>query len=74
MSAKNKAILEEANEAIAQGNTDSLYDSKINSVLVAIAQEVAELLKQSYLVQVQSDEIDSVEWISDKSPQVSERS
>lgn len=74
MSAKNKAILEEANEAIAQGTTDSLYDSKINSVLIAIAQEVAELLKQSYLVQVQSDEIDSVELISDKSPQVSERS
>lgn len=72
MSAKNKAILEEANAAIAQGNTDSLYDSKINSVLVAIAQDVAELLKQSYLVQ--ADEIDSVELISDKSPQVSERS
>ncbi|KAM3098886.1 hypothetical protein ACKFKF_16595 [Phormidesmis sp. 146-12] len=43
--------------------TDSLHDSKINYALIAIAQEVAELLKQSYLLQVQADKIDSVEVI-----------
>ncbi|PSN15684.1 hypothetical protein C7293_06030 [filamentous cyanobacterium CCT1] len=38
---------------------DSLCDSPINDALIAIAQEVAELLKQSYLAQ--ADEIDSIE-------------
>lgn len=39
----------------------SLGDSKVNDALIAIAQEVAELLKQSYLAQ--TDEIDSIELI-----------
>ncbi|MBD2108216.1 hypothetical protein [Nodosilinea sp. FACHB-13] len=41
--------------------TDSLHDSNVNYALIAIAQEVAELLKQSYLAQ--ADEIDSIELI-----------
>jgi len=32
--------------------TDSLRDSSVNHALIAIAQEVAELLKQAYPVQV----------------------
>ena len=39
--------------------TDSICDSSVNYALIAIAQEVAELLKQSY--PVQADESDSVE-------------
>ncbi len=39
--------------------TDSLSDPKVNDALIAIAQEVAELLKESYLAQ--TDEIDSIE-------------
>ncbi len=39
--------------------TDSIYDSSVNYALIAIAQEVAELLKQSYLVQ--ADESDGIE-------------
>jgi hypothetical protein len=31
--------------------TDSLHDSSVNHTLIAIAQEVAELLKQAYPVQ-----------------------
>ncbi len=38
---------------------DSIYDSSVNDALIAIAQEVAELLKQSY--PVQADESDSIE-------------
>jgi hypothetical protein len=38
---------------------NSLCDSPINDVLIAIAQEVTELLKQSY--PVQADEINSIE-------------
>ncbi|WP_414625243.1 hypothetical protein [Calothrix sp. CCY 0018] len=45
--------------------TDSLQDSSVNHALIAIAQEVAELLKQAYPVQV--DEIDRVELIDEKS-------
>ena len=41
--------------------TDSLHDSNVNYALIAIAQEVAELLKQSYLAQ--ADEINSIELI-----------
>jgi hypothetical protein len=41
--------------------TDSLHDSKVNYALIAIAQEVAELLKQFY--PVQANEIDSTELI-----------
>ncbi|MBW4661802.1 MAG: hypothetical protein KME15_24305 [Drouetiella hepatica Uher 2000/2452] len=39
----------------------SLCDSRVNDALIAIAQEVAELLKQSY--PVQADEIDTIELI-----------
>ncbi|WP_346294046.1 hypothetical protein [Sphaerothrix gracilis] len=39
--------------------TDSIRDSSINYALIAIAQGVAELLKQYY--SVQADESDSVE-------------
>ncbi len=45
--------------------TDSLHDSSVNHALIVIAQEVAELLKQAYPVQV--DEIDRVELIDEKS-------
>ncbi|WP_071527426.1 hypothetical protein [Nodosilinea nodulosa] len=38
---------------------DYLCDSSVNDALIAIAQEVAELLKQSYLVK--ADESDSIE-------------
>lgn len=45
--------------------TDSLHDSNVNYALIAIAQEVAELLKRSYPVQV--DEIDGIEFIPGES-------
>ncbi|WP_414623701.1 hypothetical protein [Calothrix sp. CCY 0018] len=45
--------------------TDSLHDSSVNHALIAIAQEVAKLLKQAYPVQV--DEMDRVELIEEKS-------
>ncbi len=45
--------------------TDFLHDSKVNYALIAIAQEVAELLKQFY--PVQADGIDNVELIAGKS-------
>jgi hypothetical protein len=45
--------------------TDSIYDSSVNYALIAIAQEVAELLKQSY--PVQADETDSRELIAGNS-------
>ncbi|NJO43811.1 MAG: hypothetical protein HC865_25405 [Cyanobacteria bacterium RU_5_0] len=45
--------------------TDSLRDSSVNHALIAITQEVAELLKQAYPVQV--DEIDRMELIDGKS-------
>jgi hypothetical protein len=44
--------------------TDSLRDSSVNHALIAIAQEVAELLKQAYPVQV--GQIDHVELIDGK--------
>ncbi len=45
--------------------TDSLHGSNVNYALIAIAQEVAELLKQSYPVQV--DETDGIELIPEES-------
>ncbi|WP_323351634.1 hypothetical protein [Leptolyngbya sp. CCNP1308] len=45
--------------------TDFLHDSNVNYALIAIAQEVAELLKQSYPVQV--DGIDGLESIAGNS-------
>lgn len=45
--------------------TNSLRDSSVNHTLIAIAQEVTELLKQAYPVQV--DEIDRMELIDGKS-------
>jgi hypothetical protein len=45
--------------------TDSLRGSSVSHALIAIAQEVAELLKQSY--SVQADEIDSRELIAGES-------
>lgn len=47
---------------LASSETDSLHDSSVNGALIAIAQEAAELLKQSY--PPQTDEIDSVESIA----------
>ncbi|WP_204138965.1 hypothetical protein [Halomicronema sp. CCY15110] len=46
-------------ESEVTSQTDSICDSSVNDALIAIAQEVAKLLKQSYLVQ--ADESDSVE-------------
>ena len=51
--------------SVSQCKNDSEYkitsqpDSPVNDALIAIAQEVAELLKQSYLVQ--ADESDGIE-------------
>lgn len=45
--------------------TDSLHDSKVNDALIAIAQEVAELLKQSH--PIQANRIDNVELIAGNS-------
>jgi hypothetical protein len=39
--------------------TDSLQDSSVNHALIAIAQEVTELLRQVYLIQ--TDEIETGE-------------
>ncbi|WP_250126407.1 hypothetical protein [Chroococcidiopsis sp. CCMEE 29] len=42
--------------------TDSLRDSSVNHALIAIAQEVAELLKQAYPVQVgQTDRVELID-------------
>ncbi|WP_411840842.1 hypothetical protein [Nodosilinea sp. PGN35] len=48
-------------ESEVPSQTDSICDSLVNYALIAIAQEVAELLKQSY--PVQADESDSRELI-----------
>ncbi|MBD2100005.1 hypothetical protein [Leptolyngbya sp. FACHB-261] len=47
---------------------DSLRDSSVNSALIAIAQEVAELLKQAHPAQdsAQADEIDDRELAKQK--------
>lgn len=45
--------------------TPPLHDSSVNHALIAIAQEVTELLKQAYPVQV--DEIDRMELIDGNS-------
>nr|WP_238718498.1 hypothetical protein [Petrachloros mirabilis] len=45
--------------------TDSLCNSSVNHALIAIAQEVTELLKQAYPVQV--DEIDRMGLIDENS-------
>lgn len=42
--------------------TASLHDTNVNYALIAITQEVAELLKKSY--PVQADEIDDIELIA----------
>jgi hypothetical protein len=39
--------------------TDSLHDSSVNHALIAIAQEVTELLRQAY--PIQTDEIETGE-------------
>ncbi|MBE9052847.1 hypothetical protein IQ243_20965 [Nostocales cyanobacterium LEGE 11386] len=39
--------------------TDSLHDSSVNHALIAIAQEVTELLRQTY--PIQTDEIETGE-------------
>ncbi|MDZ4870718.1 MAG: hypothetical protein CLLPBCKN_000106 [Chroococcidiopsis cubana SAG 39.79] len=41
--------------------TDSLRDSSVNHALIAIAQEVAELLRQTY--PIQTDEIETGETV-----------
>lgn len=46
-------------ESEVTSQTDSICDSSVNYALIAIAQEVAELLKQSY--SVQADESDRIE-------------
>lgn len=46
-------------ESEVTSQTDSICDSSVNDALIAIAQEVAELLKQSCLVQ--ADESDGIE-------------
>ncbi|MGC1308414.1 MAG: hypothetical protein WA885_14410 [Phormidesmis sp.] len=48
---------------LVSSETDSLHDSPVNYALTAIAQEVAELLKQSY--PLQTDEIDSAELMAE---------
>lgn len=46
-------------ETEVPSQTDSICDPSVNYALIAIAQEVAELLKQSY--SVQADESDRME-------------
>jgi len=46
-------------EFVVTSQTDSIRDSSINYALIAIAQEVAEWLKQYY--PVQADESDGIE-------------
>ena len=52
------SLVQGKNDSEHEGTTqtDSLRDSSVNHALMAIAQEVAELLKQAYPVQI--DEID----------------
>ncbi|MBD3887263.1 hypothetical protein IFO70_37405 [Phormidium tenue FACHB-886] len=59
-------LVQSRNDSEHEGTpqTDSIRDSSVNHVLIAIAQEVAELLKQAYPVQV--DQIDRVELIDGK--------
>jgi len=56
-------LVQSRNDSEHEGTpqTDSLRDSSVNHALIAIAQEVAELLKQAYPVQV--GQIDRVELI-----------
>jgi hypothetical protein len=57
-------LVQSRNDSEHEGTsqTDSLRDSSVNHALIAIAQEVAELLKQAYPVQV--GQIDRVELIN----------
>ncbi len=59
-------LVQSKNDSEYEGTpqTDSLRDSSVNHALIAIAQEVAELLKQAYPVQV--GQIDRVELIDGK--------
>ncbi len=59
-------LVQSRNDSEHEGTpqTDSLRDSSVNHALIAIAQEVAELLKQAYPVQV--GQIDRVELIDGK--------
>ncbi|WP_250126673.1 hypothetical protein [Chroococcidiopsis sp. CCMEE 29] len=54
-------LVQSRNDSEHEGTpqTDSLRDSSVNHALIAIAQEVAELLKQAY--PVQADDTDYLE-------------
>lgn len=55
-------IVQSRNDSEYEGTpqTDSLRDSSVNHALIAIAQEVAELLKQAYPVQADgTDDLES---------------
>ncbi len=54
-------LVQSRNDSEHEGTpqTDSLRDSSVNYALIAIAQEVAELLKQAY--PVQADDTDYLE-------------
>jgi hypothetical protein len=54
-------LVQSRNDSEHEGTpqTDSLHDSSVNHTLIAIAQEVAELLKQAY--PVQADDTDYLE-------------
>jgi hypothetical protein len=51
------SLVQDKNDSGYEGTpqTDSLRDSSVNHALIAIAQEVAELLRQTY--PIQTDEI-----------------
>jgi hypothetical protein len=59
-------LVQSRNDSEHEGTpqTDPLRDSSVNHALIAIAQEVAELLKQAYPVQV--GQIDRLELIDEK--------
>ncbi|HEY9709424.1 MAG TPA: hypothetical protein V6D48_14565 [Oculatellaceae cyanobacterium] len=54
-------IVQDKNDSGYEGTpqTDSLQDSSVNHALIAIAQEVTELLRQTY--PIQTDEIETGE-------------
>ena len=61
------SLVQEKNDSGNEGTPqpDSLQDSSVNHALIAIAQEVTELLKQAYSLQVgEIDRMGLADWNS----------
>lgn len=61
------SLVREKNDSGNEGTPqpDSLQDSSVNHALIAIAQEVTELLRQTYPIQIgEIDRMGSTDWNS----------